>query len=230
MQTDRQRGFTLLEMMVVIGIIMVVSAMTIPKMLQIIDSQKLQSSAQAYAGLLQQARARAVQDNTPYQVLTTTNYGAPMAYVDLSQNQTYNPGGSNPDPAVQLANPIVITDTGAPAGFDTTTFLNIIPLNLETTPAMLDSTGASSPGLAFSERGLPCQRTGSGTAACKNSTTINAGSPPVATTTLVAWVTYMRYTRRSSSGYNWAAVTVTPAGRIRVWTYQNTDATHGSWQ
>jgi Tfp pilus assembly protein FimT len=218
----------MLEMMIVIAIIMVVSAMTVPKMLQIIDNQKLQSSAQAYAGLLQQARARAVQDNTPYQVLTTTSSGPPMAYVDLTQDQHYHPDGSNPDPAVQLANPIAITDTGVPAGFETNTLLNIIPLNLETTPAMLDSTGASSPGLAFSGRGLPCQRIGSGTAACKNSTTINVGGTP--TTTLVAWVTYMRYSRRNSNGYNWAAVTVTPAGRIRVWSYQNTDATHGSWQ
>ena len=220
----------MLEMIIVIGIILVISAISAPKMLQVIDSQKLQSSAQAYAGLLQQARARAVQDNTPYQVLTTTSYGATMAYVDLTQNQSYSPGGSNPDPAVQLANPIVVTDTGAPAGFQTTALLNIIPLNLETTPPMLDSTGANSPGLAFSERGLPCQRTGSGTAACKNSATIIDPVTGLPSTTLVAWVTYMRYTRRGGSGYNWAAVTVTPAGRIKVWTYQNTDATHGNWE
>jgi len=212
--------------MIVVVIVLILSAVLAPKMLQVIDNQKLQSSAQAYSGLLQQARARAVQDNTPYQVLTTTYNGSPMAYVDLAGNETYNPGGANPDPAVQLANPITITDTGAPAGFDTVTLLNTIPLNLESTPAMVDITGTSTPGLAFNERGLPCQRIAAG-AACKNSTTINVGGTP--TQTLVAWVTYLRFTRRDG-GYNWAAVTVTPAGRIKTWSYQSTSSTAGSWQ
>lgn len=226
MRIDRQRGFTVLELVVVIAIILIISAILAPKMVQIIDTQKLQSNAQAYAGLLQTARSRAVQDNTPYQVLVTTAPGVPMAYVDLAGNQTYVSGGSNPDPAVQLDNPITVTDTGAPSGFQTVTRLNIIPLNLETTPPMVDSTGANSPGLAFNERGLPCQRAAAG-AACKNSTTIIVGGNP--TSTLVAWVTYLRFTNRNGT-YSWAAVTVTPAGRIRTWRYQNTSSTSGSWQ
>src|SRR5579859_4639248 len=153
MSRHRQSGFTLLESMIVIAIILILSAILAPRMQQVIDSQKLQSSAQAYSGLLQQARARAVQDNTPYQVLTYTFNGAPLAYVDLAGTQTYISGGATPDPAVQLANPITITDTGAPAGFDTVTLLNTVPLNLESTPAMVDTLGNSSPGLAFNERG-----------------------------------------------------------------------------
>jgi len=212
--------------MIVIVIILIIAAVTAPRMLQVIDAQKLQSSAEAYSGLLQQARARAVQDNVAYQVLTANFNGSPMAYVDLAGNQTYTPGGANPDPGVQLANPITITDTGAPAGFDTVALLNTIPLNLESTPAMVDINGNASPGLAFNERGLPCQRIAAG-AACKNSTTINVGGNP--TQTLVAWVTYMRFTRRDG-GYNWAAVTVTPAGRIKTWSYQNTSSTAGTWR
>jgi prepilin-type N-terminal cleavage/methylation domain-containing protein len=222
MGKHRERGFTLLEMMVVVAILLVVMALAAPKMLQISDNAKLQASAQAYAGLLQTARTRAVNDNAAYQVLTTTYNGVPMAYVDLTGNQTYVSGGSNPDPAVQLANPIVITDTGAPTtGFNSTTLLNIIPLTLETS-TMVDVNGNASPGLAFNERGLPCQRT-TASGACKNSTVVSGN------TTLVAWVTYLRYTRRTG-GYAWAAVTVTPAGRIKTWSYQNTSSSAGSWQ
>lgn len=209
----------MLELLIVIAILLIVAGMTAPKMLEIIDSQKLRSNAQAFAGLLQQARMRATQDDKPYQVLFSGN----MAYVDLQQNQTYNSGGSNPDPAVQLDSPITVTDTGAPAGFDTQTLLSIIPLKLETS-TMVSSSGNPSPGLAFNERGLPCQTSTAG-AACTTTTTV--GTPPQ--TTLVAWVTYLRYTNRHG-GYAWAAVTVTPAGRIKVWTYQNTDATHGNWE
>lgn len=212
----------MLELLIVIAVLLVVAGMTAPRMLLIIDSQKLRSNAQAFAGLLQQARMRATEDDKPYQVLFSGN----MAYVDVNQNQTYQnltSGSLQMDPAVQLDSPITVTDTGAPAGFDKQTLLAIIPLNLESS-TMVNSSGNPSPGLAFNERGLPCQTSTAG-AACTTATTV--GTPPA--TTLVAWVTYLRFTDRSG-GFAWAAVTVTPAGRIKVWTYQNTDATHGNWQ
>jgi len=222
MKTDRQRGFTVLEMTLVVAIILVLSAMLAPNMLRIMDEQKLASNAQAYAGFLQLARSRAVQDNHPYQVLVSTTGGFPMAYVDIAGNQTY----VTSDPGMQLDSPITVTDSGAPSGFETVTLINIIPMNLESTPAMLADNGASSAGLAFNERGLPCQRTVAG-GACSNSTTVIVGGTP--TPTLVAWVTYLRFTNRNGT-YSWAAVTVTPAGRIKTWKYMNTSATSGSWQ
>jgi prepilin-type N-terminal cleavage/methylation domain-containing protein len=222
MKTDRQSGFTLLEMTFVVAIILILSAVIAPNMLRIMDEQKLASNAQAYAGFLQLARSRAVQDNHPYQVLVSTAGGFPMAYVDVQGNQTY----VTSDPGMQLDSPITVTDSGAPSGFETVTLINIIPMNLESTPAMFADNGASSPGLAFNERGLPCQRPVAG-GACANSTTILVGGNP--TPTLVAWVTYLRFTNRNGT-YSWAAVTVTPAGRIKTWKYMNTSSTSGSWQ
>lgn len=213
----------MLEMMIVVTVILILSAILVPKMTQVIDSQKLTANAQAYAGLLQQARARAVQDNHPYQVLISTTGGFPMAYVDIGGNQQY----VNTDPGMQLDTPITVTDTGAPSGFCSVSLLNIIPLNLESTPAMIADNNASSAGLAFNERGLPCQRSTAG-GACTNSTTTTSSCGGTATLP-VAWVTYMRYGNRNGS-YSWAAVTVTPAGRIKTWRYQNTSATSGSWQ
>ncbi len=230
MTAERQRGFTLLEALVVVAIILIVSAIMAPKMLQIIDAQKLQSAAQSYAALMQVARTRAVQDNQVYQVLGAVSNGGAVAYVDLNGNSTWDTNGANPEPAVQLPLPISITDTNAPQGvqgFDTVRPLNTVPvLNIATNPPMVNGAGLPSPGIAFNERGLPCQRIAVG-AACNNvSTVVTAGGNQL---TAVAWVTYLRWTRRNGNGFDWAAVSVTPAGRIKTWRFQ-LDNAGGSWQ
>lgn len=221
MGTKRQRGFTLLETLVVVAIVLLIAGMTAPRMLAIMDATKLRTSAQAYAGLLQVARSRAVSDNDIYQVLVDNTLAPPVAYVDLNHNRQVDPG----EPGVLLANPIVVTDTdGAlPQGFDTTALLNVIPLHDSTSPMVSDGAGGIAPGtaipgLAFNERGLPCQRQqlpgppptiGN----CSNNL-VGAGLPPT-----VGYVTYFRYTLRNGA-LAWAAISITPAGRIKTWSYQ----------
>jgi len=222
MNSNRQRGFTLIETLVVVALVLLVAGMAAPKMVQIIDAQKLRTSAQSYAGLLQQARARAVADDTVYQVLTASPGGTPIAYVDLNKNQQFDSGGATPEPAVLLANPITVTDIGVPAGFDTVALLNVVPLNLETSPMVSDVDGSAIPGLAFNERGLPCQRQ-TQTGICSNNLT-GVGLPPQ-----VGWVTYFRYALRNGSS-SYAAITVTPAGRVKTWIYQNGGPGGGHWQ
>ena len=232
MTRGRQDGFTVLEALLVVAILLIVGAMVTPQMFQIIDAQKLQSAAQSYAGLMQVARTRSIQDNQAYQVLSAVNNGASVAYVDLNGNSQWDPQGLNgsaPEPAVQMPTPIDITQTNAPQGvqgFDTVRPLNTIPvLNLATTPSMVNNSGLPSPGIAFNERGLPCQRIAV-TAPCNNISTVTTGGTSVATP--VAWVTYLRWTRRNGSGFDWAAVSVSPAGRIKTWRYQTDNG--GSWQ
>lgn len=212
----------------VVVIILLVLGMAAPKMLMIINNQKLQSSAQAYAGLLQEARARAVQDNNPYEILIDTSGGTPIAYVDLNDNGTFDP---TTEPAVLLASPIIVTDTGAPIstgspkatnGFDTVTPINIIPLHTSTS-TMLAFDGTARPGIAFNQRGVPCQRY----AAAGNC--VNAipqpQTPPQPPQ--VAWVTYFKYPLGNTEA--WAAISVTPAGRIKTWSYQSDGSGSGTW-
>ena len=231
MKTDRQSGFSVLELLLVVLILLVIAGMTAPRMLGIIDDQKVRASAQAFAGLLQTARSRATQDNQTYQVLTTTTNGTPIAYVDLHKsddadgNQTYEPSGSaangnNPEPAVLLASPITIGDSGVPAGFDTDTLLGMTPFSDSTSP-MVKIDGNAMPGLAFNERGLPCQRV-QANQVCKNAPVMNVGGVNQAVP--IAYVTYLRYARRDG-GTSFVAITVTPAGRIKTWVYQG-----GKWQ
>ena len=234
MRIDKQRGFSVIELLVVVAIVLILGGMIVPRIVTILDSQRLQLTAQAYAGLLQEARARAVQDNQIYQVLSGAQNGVSVAFVDLNGDSLYNPqglNGSSPEPAVQLPNPIIITATNAPQGnqgFDTVRPLNVVPMNLATNPPMVNSAGAASPGIAFNERGLPCQRTVVN-GPCSNPSVVLpvAGPPPVVTP--VAWVTYFRYSRRAGQGFDWAAVSVSPAGRIKTWKFQM-DANGGSWQ
>jgi prepilin-type N-terminal cleavage/methylation domain-containing protein len=219
---NRKRGFSILELIIVLSIVLVVAAMVAPRMMKVVDQQRLQLAAQDYAGLVQTARARASQDNTFYQILVAQQPSGPVAYVDLNGNSQLDAG----EPLIQLPYQVTVTDNGVPPGFDTAALLGRVPLNLETQPPMLNDAGAASPGLAFNERGLPCQRIAPG-ANCLNATTVIAGGVPQVGVP-VAWVTYLSY-QQSGGGVAWAAVTATPAGRIKSWSYQ-VGANGGTWQ
>jgi len=227
MRVDRQRGFSLLELIIVLAVVLIVAAITAPKMREIIDAQKLRGAAQEYAGLMQIARTRAAEDNKPYEIRTVVNGTSTTAFVDLNDDGAYQPTGDaqgkNPEPGIPLPEQITIGDTGAPQDFEASaTLLGAIAIDLEDSP-MLDTQGNAAPGIAFNERGLPCQRdTAGGT--CKNSATVNAALAPI------AWVTYFQYTRSGSGITKYAAVTVTPAGRIKTWTYQSNGQGGGSWR
>jgi prepilin-type N-terminal cleavage/methylation domain-containing protein len=216
---SRERGFTLLEVVVVVAIVLIISAIGVPKMMLVVDQNKLRASAQEYASFLQLARSRAVQDDQFYQVLNTTTAGNPIVFLDsILPNGSLDTG----EPQVQLPAPVVITDTGHPLGFDTTTLLGTIPLYATNPnePGMTAADGTQRAGLAFNGRGLPCQRY-SATVACGVAPLDGGGN-----TVTVAWVTYLKYQFRNG-GTGWAAVTVTPAGRIKAWSY---NSAAGTWQ
>jgi Tfp pilus assembly protein FimT len=204
----------MLEAVIVIAIVLIVAAMAAPKMLQFTDSENLRSASQSYASLLEQARMRSSDDNNAYEVLTGTQNGAAVVYVDLNDNGSLDSGNPNLEPFVELPKQATITDTGAPVeGFGDNTNLGIDALELENSPMVSYTNGTARPGLAFNEHGLPCQRIVKLTS-CQNSTTVG-GNPH-----MVAWVTYLKYANRNGTT-SWAAVSVTPAGRIKTWNHSS---------
>lgn len=213
----------MLELLIVIAIILIVAAMTTPRLVTIIAQERMQNATRAYASFLQQCRYRAEEDAQWYEVLfDTSNASATIAYLDINGDHVRQ----STEPAIEIPAPITLID---PLNTSIPTFSpNLIGvatlLNVDSTPitwTCLHASSCSSPaqiaGLEFNERGLPCQLT-SATAACTNTT---ASTP-------VAWINYFSYPT-SSGGTNYAAVTVTPAGRIKVWSYQGTSGGGGSW-
>ena len=230
-----ESGFSMLELVIVVAILVILGAITAPKLLTMIETERLQNTTRAYASFLQQCRYRAEQDGQWYEILLdTTNPSVTIAYLDINGDNVRQ----STEPAVEIPAPITIpnpTSASIPTGFQSTTLMGATPLTADTTPATWNcrhdqdcsSTSAvQTAGLQFNERGLPCQRT-SNTVACTNTTTINITGGGTATAP-VAWITYFAYPP-SSGGTNYSAVTVTPAGRIKVWNYQSASG-GGSWQ
>lgn len=216
-------GFSLLELMIVLAILFVVAGITAPKIQRMIQAERLRTTASAYASFLQRCRYQATHDGQWYEILVDNTGPSPIAYLDTTgtgQRQAT-------DPAVEIPFPLQINDAGVPAGFGAMPNpLGTIPLNLETQPNMVDHDGTARAGLAFNERGLPCQSTGANTA-CTNTATINTATGP--TQAAVAWITYLQYPI-GNGAIAYAAVTVSPAGRVKVWDYHAAAGGGGSWQ
>jgi prepilin-type N-terminal cleavage/methylation domain-containing protein len=136
------RGFTLLEMMIAIAIIMILAAITVPRFINIVGDINLRYVATNYSGLLQSARIQSVRKNDFYGIQPTTlSTGGPGYYVHL-HNGSYTVG----DPLLPVGSQITVhAGTGSGATNEST-------LNCGT--GCTFATGSTFP--YFNARGLPC--------------------------------------------------------------------------
>ena len=204
----RQSGFSLIELLIVIAIIMVVAAMATPNVMNAINNIRLRGSAGDVAGLLQLCRQAALHDNRYYTVKPATVTGAQAAYVDLNYNNGFDNVAPTPEPLIQFPQSVSVVSAGAP---NTANLINQCCSTFTPQPATILP--------SFNARGLPCVSPG--------------GNPPPANSVCnirdaanntVGFVYFMNQTRPFGA-VGWAAVSVTPAGRIRVWTYSGS-----TWQ
>ena len=193
---DSQSGFTLTELIVVVTIILVVGGLSIPNLTRAIDTSRIKGAAQSLAAAYQDARIRATQKDTSYQVLISPPGISPAQIcIDLDGDGTCSAG----DPVTTFATQIKVSNLGVPVP------LGPAQLNYLTTDT------EHSNGLTWNAMGLPCQRTS-----------------PTAPCTAMGWVQHLQLLR-ANGGVMYAAVTVSPTGRVKVWTFIPSGNGNGTW-
>jgi len=141
------RGFSLLELMVVVMIILVLSIVAVPSVIRGVAAIRLRTAASSVSGLMQEARMLAVRDNATYSIATATTAGVTVVFVDLDRDGTLD--DNERVNLVQLPQNVTMVATGAPGITGIGGISNYSPT------AALPS---------FNARGLPC----SGTSPCTN--------------------------------------------------------------
>jgi Tfp pilus assembly protein FimT len=180
----RHGGYSLVELMIALILVMILAAFAIPNMATAIATLKLRGSASDFAGLVQLARTTAIRKNVTFTILFNLA-GVKGAYVDLSGNGSFDTG----EPMIQFGgNANQVAAPGGASG---------APTNLDAASGLLGWT-ASSGNISFNARGLPC----------------DSGVNPCGTN--VNYITYFEDTR-SFGANGWAAVSITSAGRAKVW-------------
>lgn len=216
--TCRRSGYSLLELMTVVAIIMILSAIAVPNITKAIRVARIRGTAADYANLMQTTRSRAINDDRFYAVYIQPAAGnaLPIAYADIYPMAVNGQSGLGPPPNGHY-------NAGPPADPMSTFSPGVVvqPVGLAPNPASLKAAFCASctPDLVLNTAptwgpdGMPCLSKASldGTGTVCNS----SGGP-------VAYVTYFQ----STVTEQWSAVTVSPAGRVKAWYYQ---ANTGNW-
>lgn len=219
---NSRSGFSLIELLVVIAIMLVVAAFAIPNFITAMHTYRLQGATRSLSNLLQQSRLLAIKDNHFYAVYVITRTdGSTLAFIDIYPKLVNGVSGKHDgtmgtgpngeqDPQVVFPTEIVQQASGSAPD---TAGLKTAFLEGATGTTVSDSSSVGSVTTTpfyFGSDGLPCTPTGvTGGTLCRTT-----GAPSA------NWIFF-----QSNVTQAWQAVTVTPAGRIRTWSYSS-----GAWQ
>jgi len=208
MRGGSTRGFSLIELLIVVFVVLVVLAIAIPNILLAVSNLRLRSSAGDLAGLMQQARMMAAKNNptTPipvYPVRYSVRNGAQIAYIDLNGDGAWSPcvtvnGVTMSVPLIQFSG-TVVPAAGAPTAAPGVPGPYV--LAGDTGVGSYDNTRV----LAYTPRGFPCDYT----------------VPPTCSTPSATYFVYYLTDRRPGTP-GWAGVVVTKAGRTKVVSWNGT--------
>jgi prepilin-type N-terminal cleavage/methylation domain-containing protein len=196
-----EEGFSLLEMAIVVALLLIATTIALLMAQNVIRSVHLNQTAANYANLLQQARVRAVQDDAYYSVVTiaATSTSPAVAFIDIRQTGSYASG----DPQLVFAGDV------KPMAASSAPNVNNLKGQFLPSTSTWNTVNTTAEGPTFGPRGLPC-----------SPTTVSGGTCPY----LATPTSYMAFMKNVRS-QNWEAITVTPAGRIRLWSYGSS----GTW-
>lgn len=184
------RGFSLIELLVVVIIITVVTGLAIPTLVNTVAAIRLRSAAGELSGIMQDARILAAKKNTVYDIRFTSIAGIRTAYIDTNLNGVYDAG----EP-VTVFNGSITPASGPPTGSGGQPAPYVLTSD-SSTGSPFDNRNT----VAFSPRGLPCNYdTSTSPATC-------------ATPAASYFVLYLQ----GSTPAAWAGVVVTKAGRTQV--------------
>jgi prepilin-type N-terminal cleavage/methylation domain-containing protein len=201
-QSGKQSGFSLIELLVVVAIIMAITAISIPSIQKTVQGLRLRATVTNVNGLVQQLRMQAVRSNraTTLRIVGPVGVNGTILYIDTNGNSAFDVG----EASIQLPLDTVINNgTGGPASLPPVLPAIVFPPWNRSASNPADNSIV----ISFNERGLPCTNLPS----CQ---------------TPLAYFIYFQQTRALGTP-GWAALTVTQAGRVKAYTYDGGAA--GTW-
>jgi type II secretory pathway pseudopilin PulG len=209
---NRTRGFSVIELMIIVTIIMVVAGIAIPNFVALAHSARLKGAVTDFASILQVGRMKAVDDDRYYStyVLAANGNNPQQGFVDIfpqNPDGTSGAGGlawNAGDPLVVISGEVSLRPQGAAPG-TAGLKLQLLPA---TSPVIPQDGSVAATAITFGPRGLPCKAAGG---VCDT-----LGGPQA------YWAFF-----QNNVTQNWGAVTVTPAGRIQRWLFSG--GAGGTW-
>jgi prepilin-type N-terminal cleavage/methylation domain-containing protein len=174
------RGFSLLELLIVVAITLLVATVAVPQMIVAAQNIGLRSTASSVSGLVQKARMLSVARNRSFPLASATVGSVTTVRIELNGNTSLDTDEETAS-SLRLPRGTTFDNTGNPSAAT-------ITLTPETTPPR------------FNSRGLPC-----------------FGNPCNVDPNKM-YIAFLRQDR-SFGGTGWAAINVTPPGRVQVWTW-----------
>jgi prepilin-type N-terminal cleavage/methylation domain-containing protein len=184
----RTCGFSLIELLVVMAVMLVVAAFAIPSLMTTMTAYNTRGALTSVVGLTQRCRLQGIKNNTSERILIGINAGQVFLYCKDVANQAQPV--LTTDPQIRLIPRVALP--AAPTGNSPT------PLNALTMWGANFGNVVVNQDPYFNSRGLPCAAPAAG-AACN---------------VISGYVYYFQYT---GSSPRWAAISISPAARIQTW-------------